>query len=161
MRHEGAVLQEGESLFENWKGVGGPDMPIVVILRPSSSGTRATFKKIVLGGDAELTGGQTLTEDSNGAVTTAVSKTDGSVSVIGFAYYIDPTNKAQLNGLQLDGIDATTANMSAGTYKLSADGHLYTKGEATGLTKAFLDYMMSPAVQATLIPNLGYGPVVH
>lgn len=159
------TTQQAHDIFTgkttNWKDVGGPDMPIVVILRPSSSGTRATFKKIVLGGDAELTGGQTLTEDSNGAVTAAVTKTDGSVSVIGFAYYIDPTNKSQLNGLQLDGIDATTANMSAGTYKLAADGHLYTKGEATGLTKAFLDYMMSPAVQTTLIPSLGYGPVVH
>jgi phosphate transport system substrate-binding protein len=143
----------------NWKAVGGPDLPIVVILRPASSGTRATFKKIVLNNVAELTGGQTLTEDSNGAVTTAVTKTAGSVSVIGFAYYIDPANKAQLNGLQLDGVDATTANMTGGTYKLSADGHLYTKGAASGLTKAFLDYMVSADIQGTLIPTLGYGPV--
>src|SRR5674476_1694574 len=55
----------------NWKDVGGPDMKIVLILRPASSGTRATFKKIVLGGAAEASG-QALTEDSNGAVTTAV-----------------------------------------------------------------------------------------
>src|SRR5664280_1649944 len=37
----------------NWKDVGGPDMKIVLILRPASSGTRATFKKIVLGGAPE------------------------------------------------------------------------------------------------------------
>ncbi len=97
----------------NWKDVGGPDMPIVLIFRPASSGTRATFKKIVLGGATEATGGQTLTEDSNGAVTTAVTKTDGATSVIGFAYYNDPANKPLLNGLQLDGVDATIANMTA------------------------------------------------
>jgi phosphate transport system substrate-binding protein len=51
--------------------------------------------------------------------------------------------------------------MSNGTYKLSADGHLYTLGQPSGLTAAFLDYMMSPAVQNTLIPAKGYGPVVH
>jgi len=142
----------------NWKTVGGPDLPIVLILRPASSGTRATFKKLVLGGANEATG-NTLTEDSNGAVTTAIGTTDGSTSVIGFSYFQDPANAGKLNGLQLDGIDATTANMSNGTYKLSADGHLYTLGQASGLTAAFLDYMMSPAIQGTLIPAKGYGPV--
>ena len=144
----------------NWKDVGGPDLAIVLILRPAGSGTRATFKKIVLGNKDEATG-NTLTEDSNGAVTTAIGTTDGSTSVIGFAYYQDPANAGKLNGLQLDGIDATTANMSNGTYKLSADGHLYTLGQPSGLTAAFLDYMMSPAIQNTLIPAKGYGPVVH
>ena len=74
----------------NWKDVGGPDLPIVLILRPTRSGTRATFKQIVLGGATEATG-QALTEDSNGAVTTAVQNTPGSISVIGFAYYADRT----------------------------------------------------------------------
>jgi phosphate transport system substrate-binding protein len=145
----------------NWKQVGGPDLPIILIFRPASSGTRATFKSLVLGGAKEATGGQTLTEDSNGAVTTAVTKTNGAVSVIGFAYYNDPANKPLLNGLQLDGVDATVANMASSTYKLAADGHMYTNGQPTGLTAAFLDYMMGPEVQGTLIPSLSYAPVVH
>lgn len=145
----------------NWKQVGGPDLPIVLIFRPSSSGTRATFKSLVLGGAAEATGGQTLTLDTNGAVTTAVTTTKGAVSVIGFAYYNDPANKPLLNGLQLDGIDATVTNMANATYKLAADGHMYTNGTPTGLTAAFLQYMMGPEVQGTLIPKDSYGPVVH
>ena len=143
----------------NWKAVGGPDLPIVLIFRPSSSGTRSTFKKLVLGGATEATGGQTLTEDSNGAVTTAITKTDGAVSVIGFAYYNDPANKTLLNGLQLDGVDATVANVSNASYKLAADGHMYTKGEATGLAAAFLGYMLGADVKGTLIPSLSYGPI--
>ena len=143
----------------NWNQVGGPDLPIVLIFRPSSSGTRSTFKKLVLGSATEATGGQTLTEDSNGAVTTAITKTDGAVSVIGFAYYNDPANKALLNGLQLDGVDATVANVSNASYKLAADGHMYTKGTATGLAAAFLGYMLGSDVQSTLIPSLSYGPV--
>jgi len=143
----------------NWKDVGGPDLPIILIFRPQSSGTRATFKKLVLGGATEAAGGQTLTGDSNGTVTQAVSKTDGAVSVIGFAYYDDPANKPLLNGLQLDGVDATIANMTTGTYKLSAEGHMYTLGEPSGLTKAFLDYMLGDYVQHTLIPSLSYAPI--
>jgi phosphate transport system substrate-binding protein len=128
----------------------------VLILRPQSSGTRATFKQIVLGGATEASG-QALTEDSNGAVTTAVEGTPGSTSVIGFAYY--QQNKSGLVGLQLDGVDATVANMTNGTYKLQAVGHMYTKGQPTGLTAAFLAYMLGPDVQGTLIPSLFYAPV--
>ena len=146
---------------KNWNQVGGPDLPIILIFRPASSGTRATFKKIVLGGATEATGGQTLTEDSNGAVTTAVTKTKGAVSVIGFSYYNDPANKALLNGLQLDGVDATIANVGNSTYKLSADGNLYTNGTASGLTQAFLDFMMGSQVQGTIIPKDSYGPISH
>lgn len=140
----------------NWKDVGGPDQPIVLILRPESSGTRATFKKVVLGG-ADEAAGTALTEDSNGAVTTAVEQTPGSTSVIGFAYF--QQNKSGLIGLALDGVQATVDNMASGAYKLAAVGHLYTKGQPTGLTKAFLDYLLGPDVQHTLIPSLFYAPV--
>jgi phosphate transport system substrate-binding protein len=140
----------------NWKDVGGNDEAIVLILRPESSGTRATFKKLVLGGAQEATG-QALTEDSNGAVVTAVKGTPGSTSVIGFAYY--QQNLGQVNALKLDGIEATVDNMKSGSYKLSAEGHMYTKGEADGLAKSFLDYVLGPIVQGTTIPSLFYAPV--
>jgi phosphate transport system substrate-binding protein len=141
----------------NWKDLGGPDEPIVLILRPESSGTRSTFKKLVLNGAQEATG-QALTEDSNGAVVTAVAGTPGSTSVIGFAYYSD--NQGKVTGLQLDGVDASVDNMASGKYKLSAEGHMYTKGEPDGLTKSFLDYMVGPKVQGTTIPSLHYAPVI-
>jgi phosphate transport system substrate-binding protein len=140
----------------NWKDVGGPDQAIVLILRPASSGTRATFKKIVLGGKDEATTA-TLTEDSNGTVAKAVGTTPGSTSVIGLAYY--QSNKAGITPLQLDGVDATPANITNGTYKLQANGNMYTKGAASGLSQAFIDYMLSPQVQGTLIPSLYYAPI--
>ena len=58
------------------------------------------------------------------------------------------------------GVDATVDNMAAGTYKLQANGHMYSKGQPDGLTKAFLDYMLSTDVQKTLIPSLFYAPVI-
>ena len=139
----------------NWKDVGGPDMPIVLVLRPASSGTRSVFKKIVLSGANEAAG-QALTEDSNGAVTTAVGQTSGSTSVIGFAYY--KANQGKVVALGLDGVTASVDNMLNNTYKLQAFGHMYTKGPADGLVKAFLDYMMSDTIQHTLIPSLFYAP---
>jgi phosphate transport system substrate-binding protein len=141
----------------NWKDVGGPDLPIVLIIRPASSGTRGVFKQIVLGG-ADEAQGTGLTEDSNGTVTTTVASTPGSTSVIGFSYFADPANKGKVNGLQLDGIDASVANLQSGTYKLQAYGHMYTKGEPTGLTKSFIDFVLSDAVQKDILPGLSYAP---
>jgi phosphate transport system substrate-binding protein len=144
--------------YTNWNQVGGPDLPIVLILRPQSSGTRQVFRDVVLGGKPEtVAGGQMLTEDSNGAVTEAVANTKGAISVIGFAYFNVPANKSRLNGLQLDGVDATLADMSNGSYKLAADGHLYTKGEASGLTADFLQFMKTDEVQKTIEPKDFYG----
>lgn len=139
----------------NWKDVGGNDEAIVLVIRPASSGTRATFKQIVLNG-ADEAAGQGLTEDSNGAVTQAVAQTPGATSVIGFAYY--QQNKDKLTALALDGVDASVDNMKNGSYKLQAFGHMYSKGAPDGLTKAFLDYMMSKEIQGTLIPSLFYAP---
>jgi phosphate transport system substrate-binding protein len=142
----------------NWKDVGGPDEPIVLILRPASSGTRATFKKIVLGGADEATG-QALTEDSSGAVATAVAQTPGSTSVLAFAYFL--ANPGTVNGLSLDNIVPSLDNLSNGTYALQGFGHLYTKGtpDPASLTQSFLDYMASDQIQNQLAPSLGYAPV--
>ena len=109
----------------------------------------------MLGGKDEAAG-QALTEDSNGAVTQAVKTTPGGTSVIGFAYY--QANKAGLTGLQLDGVDATVDNMSNGTYKLQAVGHAYTKGDPSGLTASFIQYLLSPYVQQATLPSLYYAP---
>jgi phosphate transport system substrate-binding protein len=138
----------------NWKDVGGNDQAIVLVLRPASSGTRATFKKIVLGG-ADEAAGTALTEDSNGAVAQAVQQTPGSTSVLGLAYY--EANKNGLVGLQLDGVDATVANLQNGTYKLQAYGHMYTKGQPTGLTQDFIAYMTTPEAQA-IAASLYFAP---
>jgi phosphate transport system substrate-binding protein len=140
----------------NWKDVGGPDEPIVLILRPESSGTRATFKKIVLNGAAEATG-QALTVDSSGAVADAVKGTPGSTSVLAFAYFAE--NQGQMVGFGLDGVQISVDTMKDGTYKLAAEGHMYTKGDATGLAKSFIDYILSPTVQNTTLPALHYAGV--
>jgi phosphate transport system substrate-binding protein len=50
-------------------------------------------------------------------------------------------------------------NIKNGTYKWQAEGHSYTKGQPDGLTKAFIDYLLSPDVQNTLLPSLGYAGV--
>ncbi len=135
----------------NWKDVGGNDLKITIINRPASSGTRATFKKYALKGASEAQG-LALTEDSTGAVAKAINDTPGAVGYLGLAYFL--TNK-DLKQIKFNGKDAVAANFSDDSYPIWSYGHMYTKGEATGLAKAFIDYILSDDIQTTLVPQLG------
>ena len=65
----------------NWKDVGGPDEDIVLVTRPSSSGTRATFEKYALNGNAEAENKSMETDDS-GVLLKNVSDTKGAIGYV-------------------------------------------------------------------------------
>jgi len=129
----------------NWKQVGGPDLPIVVVSRPTSSGTRATFQKYVLGGPETISGPASLTTDSTGTVITNVAQNNGA---IGYA----ATGPAKLNSgvtlLPVDGVAPTTDNAKNNSYKFWNIEHMYTKGPAVPLAQALIDYMTNADAKA-------------
>ncbi|PRR84123.1 phosphate ABC transporter substrate-binding protein [Clostridium vincentii] len=128
---------------KNWNEVGGPDKEILVIHRPASSGTRATFVKTVLGGDKALENDAIgATQDANGSVKTAMEQNDGAISYLGLAY-LQGDAKDTLTGVAIDGVTPEKANITTGKYVFWSWGHMYTKGEATGLSKTFIDYVLS------------------
>ncbi|HTI13052.1 MAG TPA: phosphate ABC transporter substrate-binding protein [Dictyobacter sp.] len=127
----------------NWKQVGGPNLPIVVVDRPVGSGTRATFGQYVMNNTAEVTTGH-LTASASGDVATAVSTHHGAISY-------DTLHFAQLQSLHtlsIDGVAPTAANAENNTYKFWNVEHAYTKGQPSGLTQAFLNYMASSDVES-------------
>ena len=135
----------------NWKDVGGSDMKIVILNRPASSGTRATFKKYALKG-ADEASGTALTEESSGAIKKALNDTEGSISYLALSY-IDSTIKA----LKYDSVEPTIENVKSGTYPIWSYEHMYTKGEAAGVSKAFIEYMTSDEFKPSIV-ELGYIP---
>ena len=141
--------------IKNWKEVGGADIKVTIINRPKSSGTRATFQEFGLDKKEEATG---LTQDSSGSVKQAVKQTEGAISYLALSYFADATNKEGLNILKIDGVEATAANISTDKYKIWSYEHMYTKGVPTGVTKAYLTYMTSSEMHAS-ITKLGYIPM--
>jgi phosphate transport system substrate-binding protein len=124
----------------NWSTVGGPNLPIVVVSRPTSSGTRATFQKYVLGTVETVTGPSNLTTDSTGTVVTNVQQTDGAIGYVSFG----PAQGSGLTILKIDGVAPSPATVENNTYKFWNIEHMYTKGAATPLAQALIDYMTSP-----------------
>ncbi len=130
----------------NWNQIGGPDLPIVVVSRPTSSGTRATFEKYVLGAPEKISGPASLTTDSTGTVVQNVKQTSGA---IGYAA-LGPAASSGLTIVKIDGNDPASTDLTKNnTYKFWAFEHMYTKGEATGLAKALIDYMASDFAKTT------------
>lgn len=133
----------------NWKDVGGKDEKIVVINRATGSGTRAVFEKNVLEGQSAV---NTTEQDSNGTVQKIVSTTPGAISYLAFAYL----DASGIKALNIDKVTPDKKNVEDNSWPIWAYEHMYTKGEPTGPTKAFLDYFSTSEVQKTLVPKLGY-----
>lgn len=133
----------------NWKEVGGKDEKIVVVNRATGSGTRAVFEKNVLDGQNAV---QATEQDSNGTVQKIVSTTPGAISYLAFAYL----DASGIKALNIDKVTPDTKNVEDNSWPIWAYEHMYTKGDATGATKAFLDYFTTKEVQKSIVPKLGY-----
>jgi phosphate transport system substrate-binding protein len=136
----------------NWNEVGGIDAKIVIINRPSSSGTRSTYEKYALGTKVEDLEGAIL-EESSGNVRKLVAETPGAIGYLALSYLNDT-----IKSIKYEGTDATVEKVVSGEYPVWAYEHMYTKGEPNEVVKAFLDYMTSDEVQNGAVVELGYIP---
>lgn len=135
----------------NWKEIGGKDETITVINRASGSGTRATFESAVLGGDKVPDSFKPQEQDSSGTVAKMVAETPGAISYLAFSYFAD-TMKA----LSVGGVKPQDSTVEDNSWTIWAYEHMYTAASPDETTKAFVDYMMSDAVQGALVAKTGY-----
>lgn len=137
---------------KNWSEVGGPDEEIILVTRPESSGTRATFQKYALDGNEEASNASMETDDS-GILLQNVRDTKGAIGYVALSYLTDDPGVAVV---AIDGVEPTLENTYNGTYPVWTYEHMYTKGEPDDVVKAYLDYIMSDDYGSRM-EELGYG----
>ncbi|MCI3029056.1 phosphate ABC transporter substrate-binding protein PstS family protein [Desemzia sp. C1] len=150
------TLEELQGIFTgeitNWKELGGKDLPITVLNRSSGSGTRATFEKWVL--EEGMKSIVSQEQESSGTVRQIIANTPGTISYVAFSYVNE-----DVEALSINGIEPTNENVNSNDWIIWSYEHMYTNGEPTGLTKDFMDYMLSDEIQDNLIGALGYIPI--
>jgi phosphate transport system substrate-binding protein len=126
-------------------------MPIYVVSRVSTSGTRQTFQDFILSACENMPPGARHELDTNGLVANQVQNTPGAIG------YVDEGTASQLNmnTVLINGQQALSANVEKNTYKFWAIEHMYTKGLPQGLAKAFLDYMTGDTARV-IVNSLHY-----
>lgn len=136
----------------NWKEVGGPDEEIVLITRPSTSGTRALFKEFALGG-AEEASNKSLKTDDSGTLLQSIKDNKGAIGYVALSYLV---NNQDVATVSVDGVAPTLENTYNGTYPVWGYEHMYTKGEPNATVKAYLDFIMSDEYGKSMEAQ-GYG----
>lgn len=135
----------------NWKELGGPDEAIALVTRPATSGTRALFQEYALDGNEEAANASLETDDS-GTLLQTVSSHTGAIGYAALSYL---TNNDSVATLAIDGVEPTLENTYSGKYPVWGYEHMYTKGEAQGAVKEYLDYIMSDEYGTTM-EEMGY-----
>ena len=105
----------------NWKDVGGPDEDIVLVTRPTSSGTRATFQKYALDGNEEASNTSMETDDS-GVLLQNVTDTKGAIGYVALSYLVDNDD---VDTVAIDGVEPTLENTYSGDYKVWTFEHMH------------------------------------
>lgn len=135
----------------NWKQVGGQDLPITIINRANGSGTRSAFEDDVMKGTPSASSQE---QDSSGMVRQIVYNTRGAISYLAMPYLNDT-----VKSIEVGGVKPTMKNIENNTWKIWSYEHLYTNGQPKGMTKRFLDYIMTDHVQDKTVKALGYVPI--
>jgi len=126
--------------YTNWLELGGNDLEIVVVGRDSASGTREFFWEHIM--EKEDFRNDMLEMNSNGAVHDKVATTPGAVGYVGLGYVDE-----EVKGLRIwnndEWVEPTIMNVKNGKYPIARNLNMFTNGEPTGLTKDFIDFILS------------------
>ena len=139
----------------NWTQVGGPNAPVILYGRESSSGTYDYFREHVLGKEDFAPRVQTL--QGTAAVINAVGSDKNGIGYGGIAYAKDvrPVAVAAEGAQPVAPSEATVAD---GTYPLSRKLFFYFPANAPERVTKFAQWALTPEAQA-LVTKVGYFPL--
>ncbi len=145
---------------QNWSDIASdlPSTPIRVLGPPPTSGTRDSFNELALLAGCEAAqkrlnikidkdqcqrirddGRYVESGENDNIIVQKLSTDETSVGVFGYSFLEE--NQGTINGLQINGEDDTSENITSGKYPLSRSLYIYVKKEHVGLTPGLQEFI--------------------
>jgi phosphate transport system substrate-binding protein len=128
---------------------------IHVVTRETGSGTRGAFIEIFHlmakyddGKRKDITTLDAITTNRTDVMLTTIAVDNHAIGYVSMGSLSDTVKAIQING-----IEATPANVKSGIYQASRPFSIITKGEVTDLKKDFIDFILSEEGQAVVAEN--------
>ncbi len=134
----------------NWAAVGGNDESIIVITRPPNSGTYVYFKDRILEGESYSSSAES--RPTTNTVVETISQNPNAIGYGGIAYGLD------LMHSKINGISPSEESVRFDLYPITRYLYLYTINKPRGITKKFIDWILSPQGQR-IVKSIGYIPL--
>ncbi len=162
------ALFRGE--IERWSEVGGIDAPVVLISRPSYSGTHGFFRDAVVrrspGDSAAIFSVRTRFLEETDDIVRAVAADPHALSYVGLGFVADRTlaTAQSVRMLALSSrpgsrpVAPDRGTVRDGSYPIYRPLYVYTTDEVGGDVRAFLSFMLSPIGQR-LVSQHGFIPL--
>lgn len=125
----------------NWKEVGGVDATIHVVVRESGSGTLSSFESLVM--NKTKIRSDAIVQGSTESVKQAVKQDPYAIGFVSLSHM-----SSDVKGIEVNGVTASETTIADGSYALQVPFEFLTKGEPTGVTKEFIDWVFSAEGQS-------------
>jgi len=119
--------------------------PITVVSREEGSGTRGAFIELFGielknddGTKKDMTTKEAITADKTDIMMTNIANDPNAIGYISLG-----SLNSSIKALEIDGAAASVENVKNGSYKIQRPFNIAVKGEAEGLTKDFIDFILS------------------
>ncbi|MBM4136142.1 MAG: phosphate ABC transporter substrate-binding protein [Nitrospira sp.] len=122
--------------IKRWKELGGPDRPISVVSRDTSSGTYEVWEEKVLHKDRVRA--DALLVASSGQAVQTVAQNKHAIGYIGIGY-VDKSVKV----LKVNSKTATASSVRDGSWPIARPLYMYSNGKPAGVMAKFIDFMLS------------------
>jgi phosphate transport system substrate-binding protein len=128
---------------DNWKQLGGNDMPLTLISADKTLDTYASLNDLVM--DGEDVAAEATTKGSGKEIIEAVA---GAKQAIGFVATKDLNQTVK--ALKLNKVEANRYTIYSGGYPLTRSLYFVVKSDPSELTQKFVDFFLSKEGQAIL-----------
>ena len=146
--------------ISNWSVVGGPDQPITLLSRESSSGTYVFVQERVLGKQDYAASARLMPATSG--VIQAISTEQWSIGYVGLGYAHEAGDSVKSLSVKNDdaspAVIPSVATVQSGDYAIARPLHLYATKVDNASVKAFVDFCLSAEGQK-IVADSGYVPV--